>query len=117
MKIRHVYLNDTKQPTLQARLNAEWTSLEKSPLFCVSEIDLERESALPFHIQIERAKKTGDASLFWQGHLVGRRKPYWQMEQLRGLDQLPSHGFDVGVFPLRLKDASAAPARVVGFLY
>jgi kynurenine formamidase len=39
------------------------------------------------------------------------------MEQLRGLDQLPSHGFDVGVFPLRLKDASAAPARVVGFLY
>jgi len=72
---------------------------------------------LPFHIQIERAKKTGDASLFWQGHLVGRRKPYWQMEQLRGLDQLPSHGFDVGVFPLRLKDASAAPARVVGFLY
>jgi kynurenine formamidase len=61
--------------------------------------------------------KTGDASFFWQGHLVGRRKPYWQMEQLRGLDQLPSHGFDVGVFPLRLKDASAAPARVVGFLY
>ena len=43
---------------------------------------------------------------------LGRRKPYWQMEQLRGLDQLPAHGFDVAVFPLRLKDASAAPARV-----
>jgi kynurenine formamidase len=55
--------------------------------------------------------------LFWEGHLLGRRKPYWQMEQLRGLGQLPPHGFDVAVFPLRLKGASAAPARVVGFLY
>lgn len=72
---------------------------------------------LPFHRQIRKAKETNDASLFWQGHLVGRRKPYWQMEQLRGLDQLPAHGFDVGVFPLRLKGASAAPARVVAFLY
>lgn len=71
----------------------------------------------PFHRQIEKAKATNDPTLFWQGHLVGRRKPYWQMEQLRGLDQLPAHGFDVAVFPLRLKGASAAPARVVGFLY
>ena len=71
----------------------------------------------PFHYQIEKAKTENDAALFWQGHLVGRRKPYWQMEQLRGLDQLPAHGFDVAVFPLRLKGASAAPARVVGFLY
>jgi kynurenine formamidase len=72
---------------------------------------------LPFHHQIHRSKETNDRTIFWQGHLVGRRKPYWQMEQLRGLDQLPSHGFDVAVFPLRLKGASAAPARVVGFLY
>lgn len=72
---------------------------------------------LPFHRQIKRARETNDATLFWQGHLVGRRKPYWQMEQLRGLGQLPRHGFDVAVFPLRLKGASAAPARVVAFLY
>jgi kynurenine formamidase len=71
----------------------------------------------PFHNQIKDAKAKNDATVFWQGHLVGRRKPYWQMEQLRGLDQLPSHGFDVAVFPLRLKGASAAPARVVAFLY
>lgn len=72
---------------------------------------------LPFHMQIAKARENNDANLFWQGHLVGRDKPYWQMEQLRGLDQLPSHGFDVAVFPLRLKDASAAPARVVAFMY
>ncbi len=72
---------------------------------------------LPFHEQISAARRRNDSALFWQGHLVGRRRPYWQMEQLRGLDQLPSHGFDIAVFPLRLKGASAAPARVVGFLY
>jgi kynurenine formamidase len=72
---------------------------------------------LPFHHQIRRSKMENRNDLFWSGHLVGRRKPYWHMEQLRGLDALPTHGFDVGVFPLRLKGASAAPARVVAFLY
>ncbi|TGN40747.1 cyclase family protein [Marinobacter confluentis] len=72
---------------------------------------------LPFHDQIRKARKNQDSESFWEGHLVGRHKPYWQMEQLRGLENLPSHGFDVGVFPLRLKGCSAAPARVVGFLY
>lgn len=71
----------------------------------------------PFHSEIAKSRASKNGSQFWQGHLVGRRKPYWQMEQLRGLDQLPSHGFDVAVFPLRLKNASAAPARVVGFVY
>lgn len=71
---------------------------------------------LPFHYHVKASKKKNDRSIFWQGHLVGRKKPYWQMEQLRGLAQLPSHGFQVGVFPLRLKGASAAPARVVAFL-
>lgn len=72
---------------------------------------------LPFHTQIAKARLNRDGSSFWQGHLVGRRRPYWQMEQLCGLDQLPAHGFDVAVFPLRLRNASAAPARVVAFLY
>jgi len=71
----------------------------------------------PFQSEIAKSKAENDNTRFWQGHLVGRRKPYWHMEQLRGLDQLPSHGFDVAAFPLRLKDASAAPTRVVAFLY
>lgn len=71
---------------------------------------------LPFHYTIANAKRDGGKTKFWEGHLVGRRRPYWHMEQLCGLDQLPAHGFDVGVFPLKLKGASAAPARVVAFL-
>ncbi|GLK72815.1 cyclase family protein [Ancylobacter dichloromethanicus] len=72
---------------------------------------------VPFHHQIRRSREQGNSRLFWAGHLVGRRKPFWHMEQLRGLDLLPTHGFDLAVFPLRLKGASAAPARVVAFLY
>jgi kynurenine formamidase len=72
---------------------------------------------LPFHHMIKTSRATGDRAVFWAGHLVGRRKPYWHMEQLRSLDQLPPHGFDVAVFPLRLKNASAAPARVVALIY
>ena len=35
------------------------------------------------------------------------------MEQLTNLEALPADGFTVAVFPLKLKGASAAPARVV----
>ncbi len=71
----------------------------------------------PFHTQIAESKRTGNRELFWEGHLVGRQRPFWHMEQLRGLDELPSHGFYVSVLPLRIKGASASPARVVAFLY
>lgn len=70
----------------------------------------------PFHYQIAESKKNGRNDLFWEGHRVGQRKPYWQMEQLVNLKSLPAHGFKVCVFPLKLVGASAAPARVVALL-
>ncbi|WP_405269558.1 cyclase family protein [Congregibacter sp.] len=71
---------------------------------------------LPFHHQIDQAKKEGRDNLFWEGHRVGQRKPYWQMEQLVNLSALPKYGFKVCVFPLKLVGASAAPARVVAIV-
>lgn len=71
---------------------------------------------LPFHVQIAEARRTGNADLFWEAHRVGIRKPYWHMEQLTNLSALPPKGFTVIVMPLKLKDASAAPARVVAIL-
>ncbi len=68
---------------------------------------------LPFHLQIQQAKDENRDDLFWEGHRLGQRKPYWQMEQLTNLGALPAHGFKVCVFPLKLVGASAAPARVV----
>ena len=71
---------------------------------------------IPFHHQIKQAKAEGRNDLFWEGHRIGQKKPYWQMEQLTNLSALPSHGFKVCVFPLKLVGASAAPARVVALL-
>lgn len=68
---------------------------------------------VPFHFQIKQAKQENRRDLFWEGHRIGQTKPYWQMEQLTNLQSLPSHGFKVCVFPLKIVGASAAPARVV----
>lgn len=71
---------------------------------------------VPFHHQIKKSKTTGRNDLFWEGHRLGQKKPYWQMEQLTNLQSLPSHGFRVCVFPLKIVGASAAPARVVALM-
>ena len=68
---------------------------------------------LPFRAQIAKAKATSNDTLFWEAHRVGQRRPFWHMEQLTNLGALPSHGFEVMVFPLKIVGASAAPARVV----
>lgn len=71
---------------------------------------------LPFRAQIAKSRATGDATLFWEAHRVGLRRPYWHMEQLTNLGALPPHGFEVAVFPLKIVGASAAPARVVALM-
>jgi kynurenine formamidase len=71
---------------------------------------------LPFHVQIDKSRRTGDDTVFWEAHRVGQRRPYWHMEQLTNLGDLPSQGFEVAVFPLRIVGASAAPARVVAII-
>lgn len=71
---------------------------------------------LPLPYLIKKAKETNNSELFWEAHLVGERKEYCHMEQLTNLDALPLTGFKVAVFPLKIKGASAAPARVVAMI-
>jgi kynurenine formamidase len=71
---------------------------------------------LPLKHLIEEAKKTDNKELFWEGHLVGLDHEYLHMEQLANLRALPPSGFKVAVFPLKIKGASAAPARVVAIM-
>jgi len=71
---------------------------------------------LPFRAHIATSRATGNASLFWEAHRVGQRRPYWHMEQLTNLGALPPSGFEVAVFPLKIVGASAAPARVVALI-
>lgn len=71
---------------------------------------------LPLPYLIKEAKRTNNSELFWEAHLVGRRKEYCHIEQLTNLQALPSSGFKVCVFPLKIVGASAAPARVVAIV-
>ena len=71
---------------------------------------------LPLPYLIQKAKETNNPDLFWEAHLVGRDREYLHMEQLTNLQSLPSRGFKVAVFPLKIVGASAAPARVVAII-
>src|SRR3954465_5442190 len=71
---------------------------------------------VPLLEQVRRAKADNDPEVFWAAHRAGQRRPFWHMEQLVNLGSLPSHGFTVAVFPLKLVGASAAPARVIAFV-
>ncbi|MCB9233601.1 MAG: cyclase family protein [Bacteroidia bacterium] len=71
---------------------------------------------LPLPYLVEQAKKSQNAELFWEAHLVGVDQEYCHMEQLTNLDALPVTGFEVAAFPLKIKGGSAAPARVVALL-
>ena len=71
---------------------------------------------LPLRYMAKKAKESGNPDLFWQAHLVGQEYEYLHMEQLTNLEALPAFGFKVAVFPLKIKGASAAPARVVAII-
>jgi kynurenine formamidase len=68
----------------------------------------------PLHMQALRALADKRPGIFWEAHQAGLA--YSQIERLFNLAALPSHGFQVACFPLRLVGASAAPARVVAIV-
>ncbi len=70
----------------------------------------------PLPDQAKRARETGDNSVFWAAHYVGIDVEYCHLEQLANLDKLPSTGFKVCCFPLKVKSGSAGPARVVALI-
>ena len=71
---------------------------------------------LPLRYMVQKAKESNDPELFWQAHLVGIDREYLHMEQLINLETLPANGFQIAVFPLKLKGASASPARVIAYV-
>lgn len=71
---------------------------------------------LPFPVMAEAFRRTGDNSALWDGHRAGREREVFIVQQLTNLAALPTRGFKVGFFPMKLAAASASPARVVAFL-
>ena len=57
-----------------------------------------------------------DASKLWEAHRVGITHEYFQIEKLANLDQLPTRGFKVACFPVKIARASAAWVRPVAMI-
>jgi kynurenine formamidase len=61
-------------------------------------------------------QRTLDKRDIWDGHFAGREREVFIVQQLVNLAALPSSGFQVAFFPIKLARCSAAPARVVAFI-
>jgi kynurenine formamidase len=75
--------------------------------------------ATMYLLERHTAKKyaeTRDASLIWEGHKAGRHIGYCHIEKLHNLEQLPSTGFTVSCFPVKIERASAGWTRAVAIL-
>lgn len=68
----------------------------------------------PLNMEAEDAIAEGKQSVFWAAHQAGIS--YSQIERLVNLAPLPASGFKVACFPLKIKNGSGAPARVVAIL-
>jgi kynurenine formamidase len=70
----------------------------------------------PFSFTARRFAEEQDPSIIWEGHKAGREAPYWQMEKLHNLENLPPFGFTVICFPVKIKNAGAGWTRAVAML-
>jgi kynurenine formamidase len=67
----------------------------------------------PFSHTKKKVDVTQRYELIWEGHKAGRERAYCHMEKLHNLEALPSAGFDVCCFPVKVKRASAGWTRAV----
>ncbi|MGL1900900.1 MAG: cyclase family protein [Fibrobacterales bacterium] len=70
----------------------------------------------PFVHTAKRYKEMQDPSIIWEGHKAGKDIGYCHLEKLHNLEVLPSSGFMVSCFPVKIKKASAAWTRAVAIL-
>lgn len=71
----------------------------------------------PFGDIIGRYRASGDRSVLWPAHFIGRDREYCQIERLSALDTLPSHGFIVACFPTKITGAGAGWSRAVAIVH
>lgn len=70
----------------------------------------------PFPAMRAAYEATGDGSEIWDGHFAIVDKEAFIIQQLTNLGALPTSGFDVGFFPIKLPRTSASPCRAVAFI-
>jgi kynurenine formamidase len=68
----------------------------------------------PLDRQAKEALVRQEPGVFWAAHQADLA--YSQIERLVNLESLPSVGFTLACFPLKIQGASAGPARAVAIL-
>jgi len=70
----------------------------------------------PFVYTAKKYQETRDPSLIWEGHKAGKDIGYCHLEKLHNLEIVPSTGFMVACFPVKIRKASAAWTRAVAII-
>lgn len=70
----------------------------------------------PFSHTAERFAHSHDPAIIWEGHRAGREIGYCHIEKLHNLEAIPSTGFEVSCFPVKIEAASAGWTRAVAII-
>ncbi len=70
----------------------------------------------PFVYTAKKYQESQDSSLIWEGHKAGKDIGYCHLEKLHNLEQLPSQGFMISCFPVKIREASAGWTRAVAII-
>jgi kynurenine formamidase len=70
----------------------------------------------PFVHTAKKYRETQDPSIIWEGHKAGKDSIYCHIEKLHNLEKLPSSGFMVSCFPVKIRKASAGWTRAVAII-
>lgn len=70
----------------------------------------------PYGFMLVEFLEKKDAKYFYPAHFYGRKREFIHIERLANLEILPSSGFKIMCFPVKIKGTGAAWARVVAIL-
>ncbi|MCM8800278.1 MAG: cyclase family protein [Candidatus Omnitrophica bacterium] len=71
---------------------------------------------LPYKHMLKKYLETKDINLFYPAHFYGRKRKFFHLERLANLEGLPSFGFKVICFPVKIKKTGASWVRAVAIL-
>ncbi len=70
----------------------------------------------PYKFMMADFLRTHDGTCLWPAHFYGRTREYAHIERMANLDKLPSSGFKIACFPVKINNVGAAWSRVVAFV-
>jgi len=70
----------------------------------------------PYRFMLKEFLEKKDVKALYPAHFYGRKREFIHIERLANLEKLPSTGFKIICFPVKIKNTGAAWSRVVALL-